>query len=55
MNQKPNSDPSPIPEDATKTTEYQREEQDQLDHQRDDPNALGTQQSGDDIADESSR
>ncbi|BBX46331.1 hypothetical protein GCM10009641_49170 [Mycobacterium cookii] len=54
MNQ-PDDTPAPIPEDAREVTEYQREEQDQLEHQHDDPDAPGTQQTQGDIADESSR
>ncbi len=54
MNQ-PDTNPDPIPEDARKTTEYQREEQDQLEHQDEDPDAPGSQQSQGDIADENSR
>jgi hypothetical protein len=49
------SNPDPNPRDARKVTEDQREEQDQLEHQGDDPDAPGLHQSQDDIADESSR
>jgi hypothetical protein len=55
VNEPTDSNPAPIPEDARKATEYQREEQDQLEHQDADPEAPGSQQSRDDIADESSR
>lgn len=55
MNQQPDNEPDPIPEDATKAAEYHQEEQKLLEHQGDDPHAPGTQQSQDDIADESSR
>ena len=55
MNQHTDSEPDPIPKDATKATEYQQEEQELLEHQNEDPHAPGTQQSRDDIADESSR
>jgi hypothetical protein len=49
------SNPDPYPKDARKVTADQREEQDRLEHQGDDPDAPGLQQSQDDIADESSR
>jgi hypothetical protein len=55
MNQHTSSSSDPYPKDARKVTEDQREEQDQLEHQGDDPDAPGLQQSQDDIADESSR
>jgi hypothetical protein len=55
MNTSSNPDPDPYPKDARKVTEDQREQQDQLEHQGDDPDAPGLQQSQDDIADESSR
>lgn len=55
MNQHTSSNPDPYPKDARKVTEDQREEQDQLEHLGDDPDAPGLQQSQDDIADESSR
>lgn len=55
MNQHTSSDPDPSPKDARKVTEDQREQQDQLEHEGDDPDAAGLQQSQDDIADESSR
>jgi hypothetical protein len=55
MNQHTSSNPDPYPRDARKVTEDQREAQDQLEHQGDDPDAPGLQQSQDDIADESSR
>jgi hypothetical protein len=48
-----NSEPNPV--DATKATEEQREVQDELEHQGDDPNGPGLQQSRHDIADESTR
>ncbi|UMB70530.1 hypothetical protein [Mycobacterium paraterrae] len=53
--EKHTDDSDPIPEDATEATEYQREEQELLDHQNEDSQAPGVQQSRDDIADESSR
>jgi hypothetical protein len=55
MTERTNSNPDPNPKDARKVTEDQREEQDRLEHQGDDPDAPGLQQSQDDIADESSR
>ena len=44
--------PPPTPKDATKATEEQRELQDQLDHQNDDPDAPGLHQSRKQVADE---
>lgn len=55
MTQHTDANPDPEPKDARKATEEQRAEQEQLDHQGDDPNAPGTQQTGSDIADESTR
>jgi hypothetical protein len=55
MNEHTSSNPDPHPKDARKVTEDQREQQDQLEHQGDDPDAPGLQQSQGDIADESSR
>ncbi len=40
------------PKDATEATEDQRELQDELDHQDDDPNAPGGHLNGDQMADE---
>ena len=48
----PQRDPPPVPADATKATEDQRVEQQQLDHQNDDPEAPGRDQDRHDIADE---
>jgi hypothetical protein len=45
-------DPRATPLDATKSTEEQRELQDKLDHQHDDPDAPGQHQSRDQVADE---
>jgi hypothetical protein len=42
----------PTPKDATKATDEQRELQDELVHQDDDPNAPGRQQDRHQIADE---
>jgi hypothetical protein len=44
--------PRATPKDATKATEEQRELQDELDHQHDDPDAPGRHQSRNQIADE---
>jgi hypothetical protein len=55
VNQHTDSQPDPIPEDASKATEYQQEEQELLEHQNEDPDAPGIRQSSDDIANESSR
>ena len=55
MNQQTNLNPDPKPDDARKTTEEQRQVQDQLEHQDDDPNGPALQQSRDQIADESTR
>jgi hypothetical protein len=55
VNQQADANPDPEPEDARKATEEQRELQDQLEHQDDGPGGPGSQQTGDDIADESSR
>ena len=55
MNKQANGDPPAEPKDAREPTAEQRELQDKLDHQNDDPDAPGRHQSGDDIADESTR
>jgi hypothetical protein len=44
--------PPPTPKDATQATEEQRELQDQLDHQNDDPAAPGRHETRRQIADE---
>jgi hypothetical protein len=46
------NDPPATPKDATKATEDQRELQEELDHQDDDPEAPGGCQSRDQVADE---
>jgi len=46
------NDPRATPKDATKATHEQRELQDELDHQHDDPDAPGRHQSRDQLADE---
>lgn len=45
-------DPSPIPTDATEATAEQREWQEDLEHQGEDPDAPGRQQDRHQIADE---
>jgi hypothetical protein len=55
VNQQTNIDHAPEPKDTRKTTEEQRQVQDQLEHQDDDPDGPGLQQSRDQIADESTR
>lgn len=42
----------PLPEDATEATDEQREMQEQLDHQHDDPEAPGRHESRHQISDE---
>lgn len=42
----------PTPKDATKATEKQKELQENLDHQNDDPDAPGGHQNRDKLADE---
>lgn len=46
------NDPPENPQDARMATEEQRERQDELDHQHDDPDAPGGHQSRDQVADE---
>jgi hypothetical protein len=55
VNQHTDTNPDPEPKDARKASEDQRQLQDRLEHQDDDPNAPGMQQTGDDIAGESTR
>jgi hypothetical protein len=55
VNQHTDAHLDPEPEDARKATEDQQKLQDQLEHQGDDPNGPGMQQTGGDIADESTR
>jgi hypothetical protein len=47
------NDPPAKPKDARRTTEEQRELQDKLDHQHDDPQAPGRHQTRAQVADES--
>jgi len=46
------NNPPPTPKDATKATEEQRELQEKLDHQNDDPDAPGLHQTRRQVADE---
>lgn len=46
---------APVPEDARETTPAQRVEEDRLEHQAGDPDAPAAQQSGEDVADETTR
>ena len=55
MDQQVNIDPPPAPEDAMEVTEDQRELQEKLEHQGDDPDAPGLHQSRHDLPDESTR
>ena len=55
MDHKNNLDPAPTPEDARRATEEQRQVQEQLEHQGEDPDAPGLHQSRHDVADESTR
>ena len=48
----PRNDLPPVPVDATKATEDQRVEQQQLDHQNDDPDAPGRDLDRHHVADE---
>ncbi|VAZ74318.1 hypothetical protein [Mycobacterium persicum] len=47
-----NTNPSPKPYDARKATDEQRDLQEKLQHQGDDPDAPGLQQTRDQLADE---
>ncbi|WP_197504650.1 hypothetical protein [Mycobacterium sp. 852002-51163_SCH5372311] len=55
MDQPGNSNSAPVPKDARKATEAQREEEEQLEHQGDDPDAPGSHQSQRQLPDESTR
>lgn len=55
MDQQVNFDPPSAPEDARQATEEQRKLQEQLEHQNEDPDAPGLQQSRRDLPDESTR
>ena len=55
MDSQVNLDPPSAPEDARQATEDQRRLQEQWQHQGDDPDAPGLQQSRHDTADESTR
>ncbi len=49
------SNPRPVPTDARKPTEEQRETEERLEHRNGDPDAPGLHQTHDQIADESTR
>jgi hypothetical protein len=49
---KQHNKPPPIPKDATKATAEQRDMQDELDHQNEDPDAPGRHQNRHQLADE---
>jgi hypothetical protein len=55
VNQHIDANPDPEPKDARKATEDQKQLQDQLEHQEGDSDGPGMQQTGGDIADESTR
>jgi hypothetical protein len=55
MDQQGDNNPAPVPKDARKPTEAQREEERELEHQGDDPDAPGSQQSQDQLPNESTR
>lgn len=55
VDQQVNIDPPPAPEDARKATEEQRELQEKLEHQDDDPDGPALHQSRRDLPDESTR
>jgi hypothetical protein len=55
VDQHNNVNPAPTPKDARKATEEQRQLQEELDHQGDDPDAPGLQQSWRKVADETTR
>jgi hypothetical protein len=55
VDQQVNIDPPPAPEDARKATEEQRELQEKLEHQGNDPAGPGLHQSRRDLPDESTR
>ncbi|OBA83540.1 hypothetical protein A9W99_07625 [Mycobacterium sp. 1164966.3] len=49
------SNSKPVPKDARRATDAQREEEEQLEHQHDDPDAPGSHQSQRQLPDESTR
>jgi len=55
MDDESNNTPTTPPEDARKATEEQRDLQEKLKHQDDDPDAPGSHQSRHDLPDESTR
>jgi hypothetical protein len=48
----PHSTPPPTPKDATKASDEQRELQEELDHQGEDPDGPALQQTREQVADE---
>jgi hypothetical protein len=55
VNQEMDGEPQPRPEDARQPTQEQRELQEKLEHQHDDPEGPGLHQSRRDLPDESTR
>ncbi|OBI87649.1 hypothetical protein A9X00_23890 [Mycobacterium sp. 1245805.9] len=55
VDQQVNIDPPPAPEDARKATAEQRELEEKLEHQDEDPDGPGLHQSRHDLPDESTR
>jgi hypothetical protein len=55
VDQQANGSPPPEPKDAREPTAEQREIQEQLEHQNDDPEAPGRHQTRDQLPDESTR
>jgi hypothetical protein len=55
VDQQNKGDSAPVPTDARKATETQREEEEQLEHQGGDPDAPASHQSDDQIPGESTR
>ncbi|QLL07596.1 hypothetical protein [Mycobacterium vicinigordonae] len=55
MDQQSDRNQAPVPKDAREATDEQRRQEELLEHQGDDPAAPGSEQSHDQIADESTR
>lgn len=55
MDSQADGKPTPLPKDAREATDEQREEEELLEHQGDDPEAPGAHQSRHDVPDESTR
>jgi hypothetical protein len=55
VTQQSDNDPAAVPKDAREATEDQRAEEELLEHQEADPDAPGSQQSQDQVADETTR